>query len=102
MARISTHILDVAKGKPAAGVTVELYFGGQLVGSAKTNADGRTDEPLLIGERIATGAYELLFHAGDSLFFSDIAVRFNVTKADENYHVPLLLAPYGYSTYRGS
>jgi 5-hydroxyisourate hydrolase len=102
MARISTHVLDIAKGKPAAGVAVDLYFGGKLVSSARTNADGRTDAPLLIGEQIPLGAYELVFHAGAPSFFSDITIRFNVTKADENYHVPLLLAPYGYSTYRGS
>jgi len=102
MARISTHVLDIAKGKPAAGVGVELYFGGKLVDSAKTNAEGRTDAPLLSGEELAPGLYELVFHTGESSFFSDITIRFNVTKAGENYHVPLLLAPYGYSTYRGS
>lgn len=102
MARISTHVLDIARGRPAAGIAVELYFGGKLVGSSRTNADGRTDAPLLAGEKIALGAYELLFHAGQTLFFSDITIRFNVTNAADNYHVPLLLAPYGYSTYRGS
>jgi 5-hydroxyisourate hydrolase len=101
MARISTHILDVAKGKPAAGVQVELRVGGVAVTSAVTNADGRTDAPLLSGERIETGWYELLFRTGGS-FFGDITIRFHVAEPDGNYHVPLLLAPYGYSTYRGS
>ena len=101
MARISTHVLDVAKGKPAAGVAVELYFEGGLVGSATTNADGRIDAPLL--NEGQSGAYELVFRAGGySEFFSDITIRFNVNRTDQNYHVPLLLAPFGYSTYRGS
>jgi 5-hydroxyisourate hydrolase len=107
MARISTHVLDIAKGAPAAGITVELHAAGQLIRSAKTNADGRTDAPLLIGERIPTGPYELIFHAQDYLhaapaFFDRITIRFTVSDEEGNYHVPLLLAPHGYSTYRGS
>ena len=106
MARISTHVLDIAKGSPGAGITVALYFGGQRVASAKTNTDGRTDAPLLSAERIACGAYELVFHAADYLgarsFFDDIRIRFIVADEAGNYHVPLLLSPYGYSTYRGS
>jgi len=100
MARISTHVLDIAKGKPAAGVAVELRFDGAVIASAVTNADGRTDAPLLAGDSIAAGGYELIFHT--SGFFEDITIRFQVTDAAGNYHVPLLLAPYGYSTYRGS
>jgi 5-hydroxyisourate hydrolase len=100
MARISTHVLDIAKGKPAAGVAVELWFGGAVIASAVTNADGRTDAPLLSGEQVEPGGYELVFHTAG--FFQDITIRFQVTDAAGNYHVPLLLAPYGYSTYRGS
>jgi 5-hydroxyisourate hydrolase len=101
MARISTHVLDIAKGAPAAGIAVELYSGGQVIGSAKTNSDGRTDTPLLSADRIAAGTYELIFHVGGP-FFDKINIRFTVSDEKGNYHVPLLLAPYGYSTYRGS
>ena len=106
MARISTHVLDIAKGKPAAGIAVELRFGGAVIGSAETNADGRTNEPILTGDRIEPGFYDLVFHVGAYLgagaFFDDITIRFCVDDAAGNYHVPLLLAPHGYSTYRGS
>jgi hydroxyisourate hydrolase len=99
MGRISTHILDIAKGKPAAGVAIDLVFAGKVIVSAITNADGRTDKPLL--EAFETGTYELIFHTGGS-FYDDITIRFRVTEPDGNYHIPLLLAPHGYSTYRGS
>jgi 5-hydroxyisourate hydrolase len=107
MARISTHVLDIAKGAPASGIAVELSSGGHLIRSARTNSDGRTDAPLLTGERIAAGPYELVFHVQDYLpaeprFFDRITIRFTVTDEKANYHVPLLLAPHGYSTYRGS
>lgn len=111
MARISTHVLDIAKGKPAAGVKIDLCFAGEPIASAVTNGDGRTDAPLLTAESIPTGKYELLFHAGEylkssgapePLFFDEIRLRFHVADAAANYHVPLLLAPHGYSTYRGS
>jgi 5-hydroxyisourate hydrolase len=122
MARISTHVLDVAKGRPAAGVPVDLYRvdvpalftgGREHCGSAVTNADGRTAEPLLSGERLAAGVYELVFEAGVYLrqtnqagteppFLDQIVIRFGVSDETGDYHVPLLLAPYGYSTYRGS
>jgi 5-hydroxyisourate hydrolase len=112
MARISTHVLDIATGVPAAGVKVELYFDDALVISAITNADGRTDVPLLVGEEIPVGKYELVFQAGDYfrthgatsefLFLDEIVIRFGVNDSGGNYHVPLLVAPNGYSTYRGS
>jgi 5-hydroxyisourate hydrolase len=110
MARISTHVLDLAAGRPAAGMRIELFGPGRdLICSAITNADGRTDVPLLILDSIETGSYELIFHAGayweasgDPAFFDEIPVRFNAGDPHGNYHVPLLLSPYGYSTYRGS
>lgn len=107
MARISTHVLDIAKGAPAAGIIVELHVAGRLIHSARTNSDGRTDAPMLTAERIAAGPYELIFHVQDYLhgqptFFDRITVRFTVSDEEANYHVPLLLAPHGYSTYRGS
>jgi len=116
MARISTHVLDIALGRPAAHLRVELFRitdrGREPVCSATTNADGRTDEPLLAGDSIVTGAYEIVFHAGayfraagaagETPFLDEIPIRFGVADAAGNYHVPLLLAPHGYSTYRGS
>jgi 5-hydroxyisourate hydrolase len=107
MARISTHVLDIAKGVPAAGITVELYSVDHLIQSAVTNSDGRTDPHLLIGDRIAAGSYEIVFHVeaylqSDQPFFDRITIRFTVDDEQGNYHVPLLLAPHGYSTYRGS
>ncbi len=117
MARLSTHVLDTSHGTPAAGVAVELYWLGdgvrRAVKSAVTNADGRTTEPLLSGDAIATGTYELVFQAGDYFralnvpltdpaFLDEIVIRFGIADSQGNYHVPLLVSPYGYSTYRGS
>jgi 5-hydroxyisourate hydrolase len=117
MARLSTHVLDTTRGKPAQNVLVDLhsYSNGErrLIKSASTNADGRTGEPLLAGDAIEPGIYELTFHAGDYFrgagveladppFLSDIVIRFGLADPTANYHVPLLLSPYGYSTYRGS
>lgn len=108
MARISTHVLDIAKGGPAAGVKVELFYGGGLVLSTVTNADGRTDVPMLLGEELPVGRYELVFHAAEYFqapgtpFLGEIVIRFGVGDPQGNYHVPLLMAPHGYSTYRGS
>ena len=111
MARISTHVLDIAKGAPAAGIRVELYFSDECVQCARTNPDGRTDAPMLTADPIAAGIYELVFHVEDYLraehpgqtpFFDRIAIRFAVSGPERSYHVPLLLAPHGYSTYRGS
>lgn len=116
MARLSTHVLDVARGIPAAGVRVDLHRLGStrmLMNSAVTNADGRTDQPLFSAEALDSGVYELTFYAGDYFrgcgaelaeppFLNEIVIRFGVADPRGNYHVPLLLAPYGYSTYRGS
>jgi 5-hydroxyisourate hydrolase len=116
MGRLSTHVLDTMHGTPAAGVRIELYALGEekrLVASATTNADGRTDAPLLSGNALATGAYELLFHVGDYFrakgaalpspaFLDAVPVRFGVADSSAHYHVPLLVSPFAYSTYRGS
>jgi 5-hydroxyisourate hydrolase len=111
MARISTHVLDIAKGAPAAGITVELHSSGGLIGSCKTNSDGRTDAPLLTADRVPAGPYEVIFHVDNYLraehpeeppFFDRISIRFVVSDEAGHYHVPLLLAGHGYSTYRGS
>ncbi len=117
MAKISTHVLDTSRGVPAQGVGIELHkLEGderRLVSSAVTNAGGRTDAPLLSGDRLDTGIYELTFHARDYFtragvplttppFLGDIVIRVGIADPAGNYHVPLLLSPYGYSTYRGS
>ena len=116
MGRLTTHVLDTAAGRPAAGLTIELYRIGaasERLTVATTNADGRVDAPLLEGEAFSAGVYELRFHAGDYLkrgsdtlpeppFLDVVPIRFGVSNAAGHYHVPLLLSPYGYSTYRGS
>ncbi len=117
MGRLSTHVLDTARGKPAAGVTIVLYRingqGRHRIAEVVTNADGRTDAPLLEGATLTAGVYELMFcagdylrgtgqAAGDTLFLDEIPIRFGVPDASQHYHVPLLISPFAYSTYRGS
>ncbi len=106
MARLSTHVLDTAQGRPAAGMRVRLYRAGEVLADTETNVDGRTAQPLLAGDRIAAGAYELVFsvgaYFGSSTFLEDVVVRFRVADESGNYHVPLLVSPFGYTTYRGS
>ncbi|MFY0620723.1 MAG: hydroxyisourate hydrolase [Pelagimonas sp.] len=114
---LTTHILDTAKGTPAAGIKIALYKvsgnSHRKIAETVTNADGRTDAPILPKEKFATGTYELIFFAGDylrdtgqaaedPLFLDQIPIRFGMADAEAHYHVPLLLSPYGYSTYRGS
>lgn len=105
-AGLSTHVLDLAAGRPAAGMTIELWFGDTLVKTVVTNADGRTEAPLLVGEAFAAGEYELIFHVGAYFggagFLDLVPIRFVVRDADSRYHVPLLCSPWAYSTYRGS
>jgi 5-hydroxyisourate hydrolase len=110
-ATLTTHVLDTARGKPAAGISVGVFAlaGGErtLLHVAVTNADGRTDAPLATG--LAPGTYELVFAVvdyfardGAATFFDEIPVRFVISGGTERYHVPLLLSPWSYSTYRGS
>jgi 5-hydroxyisourate hydrolase len=113
---LTTHVLDTARGRPAAGLRIRLarLEGGAAteIATAVTNADGRTDAPILPADTFRTGTYELLFEAGawlraeglagaEPLFLDEIPIRFGMAE-DAHYHVPLLLSPYGYSTYRGS
>ena len=115
--KLSTHVLDTAHGCPAAGMKIELWsLAGEertLVTTAKTNADGRTDTPLLVGEEMKAGQYEILFFVGDyfaakstalpkNRFLDKVPVRFGLADAGASYHVPLLCSPWAYSTYRGS
>ncbi len=117
MAKISTHVLDTSRGVPGAGIRIELHRlqdgSRHLIASAVTNTDGRTDTPLVTGDRLDTGIYELTFFAGDYFtragvsltsppFLDNIVIRVGIADATGNYHVPLLVSPYGYSTYRGS
>jgi hydroxyisourate hydrolase len=108
MAKISTHVIDTAKGGPAVGVNVDLFYGGSLVMRAVTNSDGRTNVPLLVAEELPVGTYDLVFHAGEYFrlpgtpFLNEVVIRFGVGDPEGHYHVPLLVAPHGYSTYRGS
>ena len=106
MGKLSTHVLDLLHGRPAAGMTVELRRGEIVLKTFATNADGRTDAPLLTGDALAAGEYELTFHVGEyfgeNAFLDRVPVRFRVSDAAANYHVPLLCTPWAYSTYRGS
>jgi 5-hydroxyisourate hydrolase len=112
LGKLTTHVLDTALGKPAAGMRIEIWRDG-LIKTIVTNADGRADGPLLEGATFTAGHYELRFHAGDylraqglklaePLFLDVIPIRFGIADATQHFHVPLLLSPFGYSTYRGS
>jgi 5-hydroxyisourate hydrolase len=118
LAGLTTHILDVTTGRPAEGVRVELYelmepSQRKLIADVVTNADGRTDKPLMSAEQARAGQFELAFHAGDYFrgrrteladppFLDIIPIRFGVADPEAHYHVPLLVSPWSYSTYRGS
>lgn len=115
MGRLTTHILDTTHGSPAANVDIRLFAFGdvrKLVASATSNEDGRTDNPLLSDDVMRAGTYELEFDIGDYFaargvatatpaFLNTVVIRFTVN-SEENYHVPLLVSPWSYSTYRGS
>ena len=116
MGRLTTHVLDTMSGSPAAGLKIELWRVGDDAMHLKTlttNDDGRVDSPILEGADFQSGTYELRFHAGDYLreggvdlpdpaFLDIVPIRFGIADTDAHYHVPLLVSPYGYSTYRGS
>lgn len=117
MGKLSTHVLDTTQGKPGAGVQVELYAvrdgARTLLKTETTNADGRCNAPLLEGEALQRGQYELVFHAGDYFaaqgvalpeprFVDRVTIAFGVASSEQNYHVPLVVTPWSYSTYRGS
>tara|TARA_R110002126_G_scaffold25553_18_gene87333 strand:- start:2780 stop:3301 length:522 start_codon:yes stop_codon:yes gene_type:complete len=117
MGRLTTHILDTASGLPAVEVRIDLYAvhsdGEEKIASAVTNGDGRCDAPVLENDAFVPGIYELRFHIGDYFrgrgeglpspaFFDIVPIRFGIASVGDHYHVPLLISPYGYSTYRGS
>ena len=108
MSGLTTHVLDTMRGIPAAGITIELWSLDQskMLKSVQTNSDGRTDAPLLAGEDMKSGNYELIFFVGDYFgerrFLDRVPVRFVISDAAAKYHVPLLVSPWSYSTYRGS
>ncbi|MCE7876317.1 MAG: hydroxyisourate hydrolase [Betaproteobacteria bacterium PRO3] len=117
MAKLSTHVLDTWQGRPAAGVRIELYAleatGPRLVVTARTNADGRTERPLMEGDAMRRGRYRLVFHIGehyrtigvalaDPPFVDVVPVEFGIADERGSYHVPLVCTPFAYSTYRGS
>lgn len=106
---ISTHVLDTALGKPAAGIRVTLSRGDAAIGSGTTDADGRVRDLNAAGFTLSEGEYRLAFAVGEyfdatarEAFYSEVVVSFRINAEREHYHVPLLLSPFGYSTYRGS
>jgi 5-hydroxyisourate hydrolase len=118
MAGLTTHVLDTTRGRPAAGVRIELHALGpegerRLIASARTNADGRTDAPLIAPHETRAGIFELSFHVGDYFrdegtatamppFLDIVPIRFAIADPKAHYHVPLAMTPWSYSTYRGS
>ena len=117
MGKLSTHVLDTTQGKPGAGVKIALFAVGAagrvLVKTDTTNADGRCSQPLLEGDAMQPGRYELVFAAGDYFaaqgmalpeprFIDQVSIAFGIADATQNYHVPLVVTPWSYSTYRGS
>ena len=108
MSSLTTHVLDTARGIPARGMTVELWSvdRSERLKTVQTNADGRIDSPLLAGKEIAAGTYELVFFVGEYFnekrFLDRVPVRFTISEPGAKYHIPLLVSPWSYSTYRGS
>ena len=116
MTKLTTHVLDVFSGKPGKGIKVELFFldgdSREKIISIILNDDGRSDKPLVEKDKFKNGKYELIFYVGDYFkkittldelqFLDDVVVRFGISNNKENYHVPLLVSPWSYSTYRGS
>ena len=115
MTKLTTHCLDTFSGKPAQGVKVDVYFVSDKktkLNSAILNNNGRSDKPLIEGTNFKEGQYELVFFVGDYFkkitdlpktpFLNEVVIRFGISNPNENYHVPLLVSPWSYSTYRGS
>ena len=116
MTKLTTHVLDVYSGKPGYGIKVDLYQiqnnKREMLNSVILNNDGRTDKPFIEGSNFKEGQYELVFFVGDYFkkiteipkipFLDDVVVKFGISNANEHYHVPLLVSPWSYSTYRGS
>ena len=116
MTKLTTHVLDVFSGRPGKGIKVELFFLNgdkkEKINSITLNDDGRSDKPLVEKDKFKNGKYELIFYIGDYFktitkqdqlqFLDDVVVRFGISNNNENYHVPLLVSPWSYSTYRGS
>jgi 5-hydroxyisourate hydrolase len=112
MGKLTTHVLDTARGCPAKGLKLELWRDDTRLKSVTTNGDGRVDGSILEGSAFTSGTYELRFFAGEylrahgklpePLFLDVIPIRFGIADANQHFHVPLLLSPFGYSTYRGS
>jgi 5-hydroxyisourate hydrolase len=117
MGKLTTHVLDTARGTPAAGMKIEFSVldgaNWTLLRTLHTNADGRSDEPLLVGESLKAGEYRLLFHVADYFrgngvalpeppFLDRVPLQFGIADPAAHYHVPLLCSPWSYSTYRGS
>jgi 5-hydroxyisourate hydrolase len=116
MAKLTTHVLDVYSGKPGKGIKVELFFfngeNKEKINSIILNNDGRSDQPLAEQERFKLGKYELVFYIGNYFnkitkntklpFLDDVIIRFGISDNTDNYHVPLLVSPWSYSTYKGS
>ena len=108
--KLSTHVLDTANGKPASGMKIELWSldldAPKLLKTVRTNSGGRTDQPLLSGEEMKSGEYELIFDVAEYFktqeFLRRVPVRFTIRDAAASYHVPLLCSPWSYTTYRGS
>lgn len=116
MGALTTHVLDTSTGQPGGRIRLDLYRFGQQrehLLSSVTNPDGRCDQPLLQGDALQVGEYEIVFYVGEYFarqgaavanppFLDQVGIRFGVADTGQHYHVPLLVSPYGYSTYRGS
>ena len=116
MTKLTTHVLDIYSGKPGKGIKVDLYYFNNdqknKINTIILNADGRSDQALVEGTNFKEGKYELVFFVGDYFkkingiskipFLDDVIIRFGISNVEEHYHVPLLVSPWSYSTYRGS
>jgi len=116
MTKLTTHVLDIYSGKPGKGIKVDLYYlqndKKEKVNSIILNNDGRADKPLVEGSNFKEGKYEMIFFVGDYFkkitntsstpFLDDVVIKFGISNTKEHYHVPLLVSPWSYSTYRGS